>query len=66
MKTDLVIAGFAFVVISAFLYFFYMKKITPSKSKKKKKKEAREIIEIRYLMITYNSSTGDIFTFKLL
>ena len=54
MKTDLVIAGFAFVVISAFLYFFYMKKITPSKSKKKKKKEAREIIEIRYLMITYN------------
>lgn len=54
MYIDLIIAAVAFVIISVFLYFFYLKKITVSKSKKKKKKEAREIIEIRYLVLTYN------------
>ena len=50
---DFIIAIVAFVSISVFLYFYYMKKITPNKSKKRKKKEAKEIIEIKYLIICH-------------
>lgn len=54
MTIDFIIAGISFLVISTFLYFSYMKKITSSKSKKKKKKEAKEIVEVRYLMLCHN------------
>ncbi|MBE6148420.1 MAG: hypothetical protein E7167_02875 [Firmicutes bacterium] len=54
MNLDFIIASISFVLISIILYFSYMKKITPSKSKKRKKKEAKEIVEVRYLIISHN------------
>ncbi|MBE6155283.1 MAG: hypothetical protein E7164_00825 [Firmicutes bacterium] len=54
MKLDFIIALIAFVSITLFIDVSYMRKISPSKSTKRKKKEAREIIEIRYLIISHN------------
>lgn len=54
MKIDLIIGCISFVVISVFLYLFYTHKINSTKKKKKKQKDVKDIVEIKYLMLTYN------------
>lgn len=66
MDINFIIAVIAFVVISLFLYIFYLRKISPNKSKKKKKKEAKEIIEIRYLMVSFKLKKEKLLTKKII
>ena len=66
MDINFIIAVIAFVVISLFLYIFYLRKISSNKSKKKKKKEAKEIIEIRYLMVSFKLKKEKLLTKKII
>ena len=50
-KINIIISVVAFVVITVFLYLSNLRKIS---KKKKNKKKNNEIVEVRYLTITYN------------
>jgi len=66
MLVDFIIASIAFVVISTFIYCFYNHKLKGGNSKKKRKKDAKEIMEIRYLVLTYKLKKEKLLTRKII
>ena len=62
MKTNVIITIIAFVVISIVMYFLNLLKLNNIKKNKKKKGKNYDIMEIKYLMFTYNLKKERLYT----